>query len=362
MKTWYVHSVEEYLEKIDMIYQNYKEKTGNNSILWFRGHEKSAYHLEPGIYRNFYGKKREQNKYNADGIYGTIQQKEDFRFQHFLARNYDKMISMPGSMIEWQEVMQHYFTKTRLMDWSESAFASLNFALEVYMNPVEDHEVEFNRRMNSPTVWILNPVLLNQKVYDCFEGADPEMLYKAFGSQRKPDELKNDLAVNRDIYFNLNLPDEIKMNGILSLSGLEHMRQEFERNTGQKQESFNPFFYLLLKYYSDGIAVEIEKLPPVAIIHPYHSSRIRNQRGAFTVFPYYKAEESLLFDEDVLNTGFSPYGMELMDRCKSCLDKIVIMNPYHMAEQMLSLGEKRAHLYPEMENMTKDFENNRYGI
>lgn len=363
MAVWYVHSLVEYLDKINQISQRYKNESNNEMpILWYRGHEKSNYHLEPGIYRNFYGKNRERNSYNSEETYGTIHQKEDFRYQHFLARNYDIMTSMPGSMIEWQEVMQHYFAKTRLMDWSESALVSLSFALEAYMNPIKDHEVEYKRCMNSPTVWVMNPVKLNQKVYNCFESSQILIENALKGiSKQNPVDMMNDLKNNQDIYFHLNCPAEAKMNGIISLSGLEHMCQDFEKNSGEGiyKSGFNPFFYLVLKYYSDGIPVKMEELPPVAIIHPYHSSRIRNQKGAFTVFPYYK-EDGVA--GSVLNSGFSPYGMEFMSKCKDCLDKIVIMNPYRTAEQLLTVGVKRAHLYPEMENMTKDFENNSYGI
>lgn len=371
MANWYVHSLEDYLEKIGEIRSRYESEhlnqTDDDAILWYRGHEKSAYHLEPGIYRNFYGKRREKNKYNKDGSYGAIHQKEDFRYQHFLARNYDIMTSMPDSMIEWQEVMQHYFAKTRLMDWSESALVALNFALEAYMNPLKDHEVEYKRRMNSPVVWVLNPVKLNSQVYECFK-TSISMVCKALRGTKKAganmQRIMSELQNNKEIYFRLNCSEEMKMNGIISLSGLEHMRQDFEKNASGSiySRGFNPFFYLILKYYSDGIAVEVEELPPVAIIHPYHSSRIRNQRGAFTVFPYYKENDNALFKDGILNYGMSPYGMEFMDSCKECLDKMIIMNPYYVAKQLRTVGEKRAHLYPEMENMTKDFENNSYGI
>lgn len=316
MKTWYVYSLEDYLDKIDLISRRYESSakaTDGRPILWYRGHEKAAYYLEPGIYRNFHGKTREPNRYNMDGTYGSIHQKEDFRYQHFLARNYDIMTSMPDPMIEWQEVMQHYFAKTRLMDWSESAVISLNFALEAYMNPMKDHEIEYKRRMNSPAVWVMNPVRLNQKVYDCFESSK-SMIDRALkgilNKYRYVNRIQKDLQKNKNIYFQLNCPAEMKMNGIISLSGLEHMCQDFEKNSGKAiySRGFNPFFYLILKYYSDGIAVDIEELPPVAIIHPYHSSRIRNQRGAFTVFPYYK-EGGSLFNSGVLNSGLSPYGL-----------------------------------------------------
>lgn len=364
MATWYVCSLEDYFEKIDKIGSRYEKQTLEKATLWYRGHEKTDFHLEPGIYRRFYGSGRQRNRYNRNGMYGTIQLKEDLRYQHFMARNYDKISSMPNSVMEWQEIMQHYFTKTRLMDWSESALVALDFALEAYIDPVDNQEISHRRRVNSPVVWVMNPVQLNREIYQCF-CKNRNLVRRAFQpSQRvKVAAIIEELRRNQDIYFQMESVTEEKMDGILSLSGLEYMREHFEKNAEEKssKRGFNPFFYLVLKYYSDGIAVNVDELPPMAMIHPYHSDRIRNQRGAFTVFPYYQ-EGGGKFDEAILKNGVSPYGMEYMDKCKEYLDKIVIMNPQYIAEQLLRIGEKRAYLYPEMENVSKDFENCSCGI
>ncbi len=352
MGTWYAKSLNEYIQIIGLISDRQKNKT----VLWFRGQEQTDayYYLEPNIYRNISAGK-ETNRVNEEKTYGTLWLKEEYRHQHFAARNYDKIQNMPESMIEWQEVMQHYFSKTRLMDWSESAIVALNFALEAYMNPLEDREILYKRRHNAPVIWVLNPVELNRKVYGCFK-KNTALIRKAIdgmidqGAQQK---FIDEIIQNEDLYFLLENDGNAGVNGLVSLSGLEFLRKSYANSLRQALENrgFNPFFYLLLRYYSDGLAVNVDDLTPLAIIHPHHSPRIHEQKGAFTVFPYYYIEEN-----DAANLRTHPFAMEFMPSCKSCLEKIIIMDAVGMAGQLKEIGVKRSHLYPEMEIVTKDFE------
>lgn len=358
MSIWYAKSLHEYIEMIRYI----SDRQGNvkrKFPLWFRGHEQTDvyYYLDPGIYRDFYTKK-ENNLFADNKDYGTLWLKEEYRFQHFVARNYDKVSAMPESYIEWQEVMQHYFSKTRLMDWSESAVVALSFALEAYIHPVEDHEVRYKRRHNSPVVWVLNPVKLNRIVYERFR-EDTGLIEAAVKGIKRytSDEIHNMLQEHEEFYFSLD--DEVNggVNGLVSLSGLEALRKSKGGNLQEALEvgNMNPFFFLLLKYYSEGLGVEVKKLPPLAIIHPQHSTRIHEQKGAFTIFPYYSDAGS-----SDLGNGISPYAMEYMPLCKECLEEIVLVDAWKIAEELKDIGVRRSHLYPEMENVTKDFENARY--
>ncbi len=355
MSTWYAKSLQEYIEMIEMISDKHRD-ADRKYPLWFRGHERTDYCLEPGIYRNISNGK-EKNEFNTEKTYGTLWLKEEYRYQHFVARNYDKVSSMPESLIEWQEVMQHYFSKTRLMDWSESAIVALSFALEAYIDPTEDHEVVYKRRNNSPVVWVLNPIKLNRKVYGCFR---KKRLVERAMKQIDPavmNEIAKEISSNDRWYF--ALVDEVNggVNGLVSLSGLDSLRRSYgaELKNAVEDRNFNPFFYLLLRYYSDGLGIEAEELPPLAIIHPHHSSRIHEQKGAFTVFPYYMGKKP-----DEKNTSASPYAMEYMSLCRDCLEKIVLTNVYDTAEQLKEIGVRRSHLYPEMETVTKDFETIKY--
>lgn len=355
MSTWYARSLREYVELVNCISQ--KQADGARIYpLWFRGQEQTGcyYYLEPGIYR-YISLKKENNRVNDNRTYGTIWLKEEYRYQHFMARNYEKVSAMPDSLVEWQEIMQHYLTKTRLMDWSESAIVALGFALEAYINPLEDHETQYRRQNDSPVVWTLNPIGLNNAVYDSI--GERKLVYRALPEVKKrvKEEIISSLKKNKEIYFDLDNSINGGVNGLISLSGLEALRkyQGAEIHENVVQQRFNPFFYLVLRYYSDGIGARVDELPPLAIIHPYHSARIHEQKGAFTIFPYY---------DDVPETELhtSPFAMENMSKINQYLDKIVIMNPWKVAGELKNIGLRRSHLYPEMDIVANDFENLRY--
>ena len=54
----------------------------------------------------------------------------------------------------------------------------------------------------------------------------------------------------------------------------------------------------------------------------------------------------------------SPYAMEYMN-CQDCLEEIILADAWSIADELRDIGVRRSHLYPEMENVTKDFENRR---
>lgn len=358
MSIWYAKSLHEYIEMIGCISEQQKDDK-RKFPLWFRGNEQTDvhYYLDPSIYRDFYTVK-EKNEFADSNDYGTLWLKEEYRFQHFVARNYDKVSAMPESYIEWQEIMQHYFSKTRLMDWSESAIVALSFALEAYINPVNDHEVRYKRRHDSPVVWVLNPVKLNRIVYQCFKNDDELVGAAVQGSGKyESTDICKMLLEHEEIYFSLDDKVNGGVNGLISLSGLEALRKSKGRNLQEMLEAgnINPFFYLLLKYYSEGLGVAVKKLPPLAIIHPQHSIRIHEQKGAFTIFPYYSDNGG-----EFPGSGISPYAMEYMPLCRDCLEEIILTDAWNIAEELKNIGVKRSHLYPEMENVAKDFENVRY--
>ena len=105
-----------------------------------------------------------------------------------------------------------------------------------------------------------------------------------------------ELASNETIYFDGKADEDKEISGILSLCAIEDYRKALGVHLEEavKRFEFNPFYYLALKIYADALPFIIENpkmtiLPPIALLHPYHSNRIRTQRGAFTMFPNYMA-------------------------------------------------------------------------
>lgn len=353
-----------YAESLAEIYQHIQNignelEKENRPLMWFRGHSIANYNLNPNIFRGA------EYYYNAQQTYGNNHLREEYRFQHFMSRNFDKIdYRMPQTVIEWQEVMQHFFTKTRLMDWSESLTVSLEFALEAFINPILDSEIERQRSTAEPVIWILCPAELNKEVYRTFAYGDESLVTRVIDKRkgtigldrRIREELREE--EKSGIYYNLQNENEHNMNAMISLSSLEIIRSAYKGRELEALRNFeiNPFFYLLLRYYSDGVPAEMGKLPPLAIIHPYHSQRIKSQQGVFTVFPHYIPNE-MMVKMKKLTGKYPPVGMEYMSQCIPYLYKIQIVNPEKVAKELIMTGARRGNLYPDMQVISQDFEN-----
>lgn len=370
IQTWYAQTLSEYYANIktigEMSISSPQSALGEaiEPRLWFRGHERKKYNLIPNIFRSA------DYRYNNRYTYSNNHLREDYRFQHFMARSYNKLGEIPTSVIEWQQVMQHYGGKTRLMDWSENAMIALLFALEAYVDPKDDKELEQRRMKASPVVWILEPQKLNQAVYNALKRKNTDgeypLIYNALKGLADESEVRrvseiigNELDAHPEIYFSTGNREEGSLNGLISLSALEMMKKSYVGgNLLYILESMelNPFFYLLLRYYSDGLSANQNQLPPLATIHPYYSQRIQTQRGEFTIFPYYIPDSYMQHALDK-SINFSPTAMEYMDSCQEFLYRIVIRNPVEVASELLLVGERRSNLYPEVDYLAIDMEN-----
>lgn len=360
----YANNLAEIYQQIEEITEGVNNKSDDSEkrerpLLWFRGHSKSSYNLLPNILR------QSESEYNSRNTYGSNNLREEYRFQYFMARNFDNLnYRMPQSIIEWQEVMQHYFAKTRLMDWSESLTAALGFALDDFINPIDDLGVQERRRTADPVIWVLRPDELNKSVYGSFVNGGEKIIEKALrmykGNHALAKRLHMELLNEKEsgIYFNLKEKSEKNMNAMISLSSLEMLRNGYKGRELEALDTLemNPFFFLLLRYYSDGLPIEYCKLPPLAIIHPYHSERIRAQKGVFTIFPHYLPSQFIYDMKEIL--GESPViAMEYMSQCIPCLYKIHILNPRNVAKDLIMTGTKRSSLYPDIQTISQDMEN-----
>lgn len=315
----------------------------------------------PNIFRDA------QYKYNSLQTYSNNHLREDYRFQHFMARNYDKTdYREPHSIFEWQEVMQHFFSKTRLMDWSEFLFSALEFALEAYLIPYSNLEISEKRRKIQPTLWVLQPNQLNMQVYDSIvEDRDFPVLKKVMSGMdwSVVCEIGKELRQYKDIYFSLDNVNDHNFSDIVSLTALETLRHSYigREEEAVRSRELNPFFYIISRIYSDGVPIDCKTVPPLAVIHPYHSQRIRAQKGVFTVFPFYilgQMEERIR----EMAVNFNPISMEFMPACQSSLYEIQLTNPARIAEQMRAIGCKSSDLYPDTQRVTQDMENMDFSI
>ena len=357
IKTRYAESLPEIYQHINSIGREVSEKEKGNPIMWFRGHARASYILGPSIFR------KADYQYNRKQTYSDNHLREDYRFQSFMSRNYDNvMYRMPQTVIEWQEVMQHFFTKTRLMDWSESLIVALEFALEAFITPNKDLEIQEQCRRAEPVIWVLEPTSLNKSVYRAFVTKE-KLIRKALGKGRGSlaKEIRRELEKEEEsgIYYNLQNEQERNINAIIGLSPLEMIRNSFQGRELEALESFemNPFFYLLLRYYSDGVPVEVGEISPLAIIHPYHSQKIKIQKGVFTVFPYYIPDKCMEEIKELNGGEYPPVGMEYMEQCRSCLHRIRITNPQKVAKELMLTGVRRGNIYPDIQVMSQDMEN-----
>lgn len=333
------------------------ERARDINYLWFRGVKHQNYNLIPTLFRE---------KEDVEGPYSILRLNEDYRYQHFRAKCNQLIERTPESRIEWMEVMQHYCANTRLMDWSESAITALLFALEYFIQPGNDKGLQYNRATSTPTVWVTNPFELNSRLYDAFL-KNQELIEKGIediipvGINKKErqnftQKVVDDIVSGKNRFWGVQNKRFIQ--GIVCLSVLESERQAAANRIYYmiKNNELNPFFYLLLRYYNDGLPINMKALPPLAIVHPYHSPRIKAQKGVFTVSPYY------LIGKDKVNGSDDYRPMEYQSDIADCLYKIRILRPNAVAKELLLIGERKSSIYPEMENYASDLEAMEYMV
>lgn len=327
--------------------------------LWFRGQSKEEYTLIPSLFRE------RGNKRNDSNFYSTLSLAEEYRHQNLSARVNHLIPTHLSSRVEWQEVFQHHFGKTRFMDWSESVEIALNFALEPFIDTKNTEDNRINRSSMTPGIWVLNPYRLNEKVYDFF--CDNEKTFKlirnslenlfscpAYEIDKIAEKIRTEMINNKDIYFNIDSENIIDsaINGLVSVCVLDkyyHYNAERIKKMLENFE-FNPFFFLLVRYYADAlpVAADVNKtlLPPLASIQPYHSERIRAQRGTFTIFPnYYRTEAA----QDLARSKMDVIPIESQKYISDCFYYIRLCDHVRIARELIYAGERRPVLYPDIQ-------------
>lgn len=324
--------------------------------MWFRGQSYEHFMLLPSLYRN------RKNGQNDSEYYSMISLAEEYRYQNFSARVSHLASTNPKSRVEWQELLQHHFGKTRFMDWSESIKTAVNFALEAFIDTKDVRDNRYIRATATPVIWIMDPYRLNEHIYEFFANSNNGEHYikkaiKNLFEDSEIDDVVHDiqkqLQSRKDIYFNFGSErQDIAINGIVSVCVLEnyyhdniaHMKHMLEHY------EFNPFFYLLVRYYADALPVTAdmnqELLPPLASIQPYHSERIRAQRGTFAIFPNYCRTRAA---ECFIGTKMDVVPIESQKGIADCFYKIRLCDPVKVAKELIYAGERRTEVYPDIQ-------------
>ena len=125
-----INSIADLLERLEQI--NHRAK-----VVWFRGHSRGNWHLEPSLSR--------MGKLAAE-----LQVTKRFKQNAFQFLDH-----VPTEEWEWTFLMQHYGVPTRLLDWTENPLIALYFATR------EDGFKKGERRPPA-AVWILYPRKLNE--------------------------------------------------------------------------------------------------------------------------------------------------------------------------------------------------------
>lgn len=352
-----VSSLGDCLEAVHMLRQayDYDDTLVKEPVMWFRGQSYENYRLTPSLYRNYYGKNCRMNCpscMNTEKTYGMIQHAEEMRYQNYRAKNVG--LSEKGSVygrLEWLEHMQHHDMKTRLLDWSESLIHALIFALE----PLISHKkMGGNMSKLRPHIWVLFPQMLNARILNLMHGTDEytnpyvdKWLKNRFIQNLTLQDAKRLVYRSLEdypcLYGNTGMGLEDKVGLLFNLSVIHSETEELLRQ-GKLADAMlgkryiNPLYPLLDEYYMNGLPSPDRELPPLAFVQEHHSKRISNQRGVFTMFPFYEI--------GCLKQEKSPE-MELMSQCYGTIFKIELTNYDEIARELTELGMTRDWLYPE---------------
>lgn len=366
MREYYVSSLGEYFAAIEEIAESDSEKRKNEvPLLWFRGLTENYHMLLPTLYRK-------ETLVSSEMEYNLFKQKEDTRYQHFKSRTYHLIKTNPDFESEWLEIYQHHEGKTRLMDWSESAKTALSFAVEAFLDSRGTDDLKKKRETITPTVTVINPTALNRIAYRYFIEHE-ELVCNALKDLMEVEERTDTshcvcdcMRKHEDSLFAPRKGDT-EMAGIVSLCVLEDMRniswEQLKRRISEGE--INPYYYLILRYYTDALPVCIEYenqeiLPPLAILHPYHSERIRKQRGVFTIFPNYVFSKRIqeLYDKRNIDVRV----MEHQKSVNPLLNRIYIMDAQRVAKELLYAGERRTELYPGLNDYANLLETTKFFV
>lgn len=355
-----IYHLKDYVECISELGERYRLNEQTPPVLWSRGHRCQDWVLKPTLLRNVPLDQKKHIKGNASGR--ALQ--EEMRRQHYIARNYHFLSKDPDTRLDWMELMQHHGVHTRLLDWSESVFHSLLFSLECFFDGSKYRKKE--RIESSPCVWVFEPIGWNRKVLKKLL-KESDVIRSCTGALLAgTNNMRKKVILNRFEELKNVAPDYMKMQkashleGIFNLSAIEEEIKKFRKEELEyllkNGEYYYCLFFLLNQVYLTTKTWELDQVMPLAIVESYHSERIRAQKGAFTIFPYYKETSEMTNLEKV---GIELDAMENMHNGSRFLHKILICNQDEVAFEIMNAGLNVSWLYPEMPVVANAIENRR---
>jgi hypothetical protein len=312
------------------------------------------YGLLPSLFRIVGENKRITKDTEPKDNYSVLSSRQEQYRNRFSAMNYHFVDKGLSNDMDWLEVMQHYCIPTYLLDWSSSAFHALLFALD----PLTNHETKpYLGRLNghiSPHVYVCAPNRINHVIAGILLEEDDQKTVRRcinfldstdqekeavfnkikqhltaieYGSNTSPKAYTTDHMVNFSLLVNNMLAKGNRISKLI-LEGI-----------------VDPLLYLLYVIYFQRAAVTLRYLPPLSIMSYIHSDRIRNQHGAFSLFPNYLNEDNTPFD--LLSAG-----MECNYRIHDFLYKIHIKDPEKMCREAYETGASRSWIYAEPDTIS----------
>ncbi len=338
------YSLADFMNIVSEIGQKAGKVAGTPPLLWFRGHRDYTWDLAPSIFRKVSDREHSLNR------------EENARKEHFIAKNSQFFEQKPGVPVEWLEVMQHHDVKTRLLDWSESAMHSLIFTLECFFK--NDEHFEADRMSACPCMWVFEPQKWNEYVIQSVineveAGSYVEELAINKTEKAKLQQAIKKLKTNSGIWDISSAPH---LSRIFNFAEIEKNALEFSargRKIGDESLERVVFYLLLYAIYDMKIKVDPEEVPPLAVNIPYHSERIRAQKGVFTIFPLYEETNNM---KCMTSFHVSLDAMQNMKKINHCLHRIKLYNPRKIAYEMMELGMNVSWLYPEIPVVSNEIE------
>lgn len=184
-----------------LIVESFQE---SRNVAWYRGVTKSDHTLKPSIFRHPKSKRIEE-----------IHELER-RLSLFFEQRSPPFVHQSFADV-WQKMffMQHYGIPTRLLDWSESPYVGLYFALSAC------ERSKVGKPLNDAALWMVDPERWNQGALQdiSYNGGilDPSReQVKSYGPNAELDERKN-LPIM--IYGTHNSPRIVAQRGMFALFG-----------------------------------------------------------------------------------------------------------------------------------------------